>query len=99
MAAWHKKALRRQVQQTVWDSSGNHSRKLTGIVRFMPYKRQAAQELDYELLACVFQLLSYEASGLPQPTPARRLHPGLTSVACLPSLRSSTGGAHARARV
>ena len=29
-----------QVQQTVWDSSANQSRKLTGIVRFMPYKRQ-----------------------------------------------------------
>ena len=90
-----------QVQQTVWDSSANQSRKLTGIVRFMPYKRQvrpipiaygcrlyyvwlhgllhmvagcitygcmlhhirlqAAQDLDYELLACIFAMLSYEA--------------------------------------
>ena len=84
-----------QVQQTVWDSSANQSRKLTGTVRFMPYKRQvrrcrcirlqapphtvagpttygcrphhiwlqAAQDLDYELLSCIFAMLSYAAWG------------------------------------
>ena len=69
------------MQQTVWDSSGNHSRKLTGIVRFMPYKRQAAQELDYELLACIFQMLSYAACP---PPPGSATHTPLPLPLTLP---------------
>merc|ERR1712137_1451275 len=38
---WHKQIIRRQMPQTVWDPSRNSTRKVTGVVRFMPFKKNA----------------------------------------------------------
>jgi len=53
---WHKQQVRRKVQQTIWDSSGNSTKRVTGVVRFMPFK-MGAEKFDYELLVMVFRRL------------------------------------------
>ena len=56
---WNRQLLRRQVQQTVWDPSGNQSRRMTGMVRFMPFKPQGADSLDFEMLMLIFAMLPF----------------------------------------
>ena len=56
--------LRRQVQQTVWDTSSNQTRvsaAADGAVRFFPFRARAADAFDYELLSAVFAMLPLSA--------------------------------------
>ena len=46
--AWHKQLVRKQIQQSTWDPSANTSRKVSGVVRFMPFKHTDAEYLEYE---------------------------------------------------
>ncbi|KAL3912676.1 MAG: hypothetical protein SGPRY_008256 [Prymnesium sp.] len=64
LAEWHRQMLRRQVLQTVWDPSGNESRRMSGMVRFMPFKQQTADNLEYELLSLVFAKLPFNELGI-----------------------------------
>ena len=61
VAAWHRQLVRRQVQQSTWDPSGNTSRKVSGVLKFMPFKHKEAEYLEYDLLALVFAHLPFEA--------------------------------------
>jgi len=56
---WQRQLVRRQVQQTVWDPSGNSTRKVTGVVRFMPFKRDA-DHFDFWVLANAFAFLPFQ---------------------------------------
>lgn len=58
LAEWKKQLVRRQVQQTVWDTSSNSTNKVTGVVRFMPFK-QGGDRFDYQLLESLFQILPF----------------------------------------
>lgn len=60
---WHRQLVRRQVQQTVWDPSGNLTRKVTGLVRFMPFKNSAADQFQFCLLVGVFSMLEFNKLG------------------------------------
>lgn len=64
MREWHEQVVRRQVQQTVWDPSGNETRKVTGVVRFMPFKQRDSERFDYALLSWVFPLLPFHGLGV-----------------------------------
>lgn len=56
---WQRQLVRRQVQQTVWDPSGNSTRKVTGVVRFMPFKRDC-EHFDFWVLANAFAFLPFQ---------------------------------------
>jgi len=60
---WQRQWVRKQVQQTVWDPSGNFTRKVTGVVRFMPFKRDA-NEFEYWVLANSFVFLPFHYLGV-----------------------------------
>jgi len=55
--------IRKQVQQTVWDPSGNSTRKVTGVVRFMPFKSNGADCFDSFMLSTAFALLPFYELG------------------------------------
>jgi len=63
MREYHKQVVRRQVQQTIWDPSGNHTRRITGVVRFMPFKQSSSDRVDYEMLPDVFAMLPFRQLG------------------------------------
>ena len=58
LRAWKRQLVRNQVQQTVWDPSAN-SIQVSGVVQFMPFKRERSEGLDYEMLVSIFRLLSF----------------------------------------
>eukprot|EP00928_Gymnodinium_smaydae_P030743 TRINITY_DN22775_c0_g4_i1.p1 TRINITY_DN22775_c0_g4~~TRINITY_DN22775_c0_g4_i1.p1 ORF type:complete len:1701 (+),score=392.27 TRINITY_DN22775_c0_g4_i1:58-5160(+) len=61
---WHKQAVRKQVQQSIWDPSGNVTKKVTGVVRFMPFKTDASlHRFNSGLLCDVFALLPLHTQG------------------------------------
>ena len=55
VAAYHRQIVRRQVQQSTWDPSSNSTRKVSGVLRFMPFKHKDAEYLEYDLLSHVFR--------------------------------------------
>jgi len=61
---WRKQLVSKQISQTVWDPSGNETRKVTGVVRFMPFKHNIADHLfEYSILVCVFPMLPFRELG------------------------------------
>jgi len=60
---WQKQMVRRQVQQTIWDPSGNATKQVTGMVRFMPFKQQSGDHFDYLMLMTVFEMLPFQSLG------------------------------------
>ena len=63
VAAYHRQLVRRQVQQSTWDPSSNTSRKVSGVLKFMPFKHKDAEFLEYDLLSQVFRYLPHKAIG------------------------------------
>jgi hypothetical protein len=60
LRAWKQTVVRSQVQQTVWDPSANSTAQASGVVRFMPFKREKSEGLDYEMLVSIFRRLSFK---------------------------------------
>ena len=63
VAAWHRQLVRRQVQQSTWDPSSNTSRKVSNVLRFMPFRHKEAEYLEYDLLSLVFAYLPFRTLG------------------------------------
>ena len=63
VAQYHRQLVRRQVQQSTWDPSSNTSRKVSGVLKFMPFKHKDAEYLEYDLLSLVFRHLPFGSLG------------------------------------
>eukprot|EP00927_Polykrikos_kofoidii_P057530 TRINITY_DN5166_c0_g3_i1.p1 TRINITY_DN5166_c0_g3~~TRINITY_DN5166_c0_g3_i1.p1 ORF type:complete len:1629 (-),score=297.62 TRINITY_DN5166_c0_g3_i1:33-4919(-) len=63
MREWHAQVVRKKVKQTVWDPSGNVSNQVTDVVRFMPFRKNFAENFHFMILCDVFQRLPFETLG------------------------------------
>ena len=63
VASYHRQLVRRQVQQSTWDPSSNSSRKVSGVLKFMPFKHKDSEFLEYDLLCQVFRYLPLQSLG------------------------------------
>mmetsp|Transcript_39584 Transcript_39584/g.93243 ORF Transcript_39584/g.93243 Transcript_39584/m.93243 type:complete len:1576 (-) Transcript_39584:125-4852(-) len=61
LTEWQQQLMSRQVQQSVWDPSGNQTTRVTGMCKFMPFKRH--DPFDYHVLAGVFPFLHFHMQG------------------------------------
>jgi len=58
---WRKQLVNRRLQQTVWDPSGNETRMVTGMLKFMPFKQK--DPFQQHILDDIFPFLHFRVHG------------------------------------
>eukprot|EP00750_Incisomonas_marina_P029011 INCI7023.7.p1 GENE.INCI7023.7~~INCI7023.7.p1 ORF type:complete len:1090 (+),score=157.85 INCI7023.7:1929-5198(+) len=94
LTEWQKQLIKRQVQQTIWDTCGNSlgaGRSARNAVKFMPFK-QGGRGLDYDGLCIVFSMLDMQRDLPAAACVCKRWSAVVTDSSWMPNLLAFSWG-------